>query len=167
MPAKKIFDIFILFILLILAIWLSPFILIGIFVYFFYLIRRNIITKKLFEEVKREWFPKGKHVFFLYSNSEKWKDYFENELIPKILKKSVVWNWSTRQKDGWNDDILDARILRYFRPVGHFYPMAIVFLPSGEVKIFQFYSSYVQMLKSQKDDYKKLEKEFLGAVATI
>jgi hypothetical protein len=120
-----------------------------------------ICQKKLLKQIKDEWFPRGKYIFFLYSDSKKWKEYFEKELLPKIKDKSQIWNWSTRQKDGWGDNIIEAKILKIYKPLGYFYPMAIVFLPSGEVKIFQFYSPYINMLKSNKDEYAKLEKEFL------
>lgn len=146
---------------LILAIWLSPFILIGATIYFVYRIRKILNQKKLFEQIKNEWFPNGKYILFIYSDSKKWKEYFENTIISRIRDKAFIWNWSTRQKDGWNDDVIEAKILKLYHPFGYFYPMAIVFLPTGEVKTFQFYSSYVNMLKSGKDEYKKLEKEFL------
>ncbi|MBU2542412.1 hypothetical protein KJ785_02530 [Patescibacteria group bacterium] len=125
------------------------------------------MRKRLLKQIKQEWFPKGKHVFFLYSDSKKWKKYFEKELAPKIQDKAVIWNWSTRQKDGWNEDIIEAKILSLFRPIGYFHPMAIVFLPSGEIKTFQFYTPYINMLKSGKGDYEKIEKEFLALVQSI
>lgn len=157
-------DVFFFGILLMLAFWLSPLILIGVVIYLGYRIRRTILKKRILKQIKREWFSQGKYVFFLYSNSRKWKEYFEKELIPKIQDKAVIWNWSTRYEHGWNDELLDAKALRFFRPTGHFYPMAIIFLRSGDVKVFQFYTPYVSMLKSGKDDYQKFEKEFLDFV---
>lgn len=164
---NKIKDTFILGVFLILAIWLSPLILIGAVIYLIYRIRKAILRKRLLEQIRREWFPRGKHVFFLYSDSKKWKDYFEKELAPKIQDKAVIWNWSTRQKDGWKENLIEAKVLSLFRPIGYFHPMAIVFLPSGEVETFQFCTPYVDMLKSGKDDYKKLEKKFLTLVQSI
>ena len=164
---NKVKDVLILGVFLFLAIWLSPFIFIGAGIYLAYRIRKVINQKKLLKQIKEEWFPKGKYIFFLYSDSKKWKDYFEKELVPKIQDKASIWNWSTRQKDGWNDDIIEAKILKLYRPFGYFYPMAIVFLPSGEVKTFQFYTSYVNMLKSGKDEYPKLEKEFLALADSL
>ncbi len=157
----KIKDIVILGLLLILAIWLSPFILIGVISYLAYRAYKIFLQKKLFKEIRQEWFSKNQHIFFLYSDSKKWKDYFEKEIIPKIQSKASVWNWSTRQKDGWNNNSIEAKILKLYRPIGFFYPMAFVILPSGQIKIFQFYQSYVKMLKSGNEEYKRLEKEFL------
>ena len=164
---NKIKDVFVLGVFLILAIWLSPFILIGAAIYLIYRIRKAVLRKKLLEQIKQEWFPKGKHIFFLYSDSQKWKEYFEKELAPKIQDKAFIWNWSTRQKDGWNENMIEAKILSLFRPIGYFYPMAIVFLPSGEVKTFQFYTPYVSMIKSGKEDYKKMESEFLALADSL
>jgi hypothetical protein len=154
-------DLLFLLIFLVLAIWLSPFILIGAIIYLAYRIRKIILRKKLFKQIKNEWFSKGKHIFFLYSDSKKWKEYFEQELIPKIRDKTAVWNWSTRHKDGWCDDIIEAKILKLYRPLGYFCPLAIVFMPNGGVRTFQFYTPYVDMLKSGKKEYKKMEEEFL------
>lgn len=150
--------------LIILAVWLSPFILIGVFVYLGYIIYRAILRKRILEQIKREWLPKGKYAFFLYSSSKKWKDYFEQELIPKIQSKAIVWNWSTRYQYGWNSDLLEAKVLKLFRPFNRSYPVAIVFLPSNKVRIFEFYTPYIKMLKSQNQnqDYKNLEKDFLN-----
>ena len=164
---NKIKDIFVLGVLLILAIWLSPFILVGAVIYLIYRIRKAILRKRLLEQIKQEWFSKGRHIFFLYSDSKKWKEYFEQKLVPKIQDKAVIWNWSTRQKDGWNENLIEAQIMSLFRPMGFFYPMAIVFLPSGDVKTFQFYTPYVNKIKSGKDDYNKMEKEFLALVQSI
>ena len=164
---NKIKDIFVLGVLLILAIWLSPFILVGAVIYLIYRIRKAILRKRLLEQIKQEWFSKGRHIFFLYSDSKKWKEYFEQKLVPKIQDKAVIWNWSTRQKDGWNENLIEAKIMSLFRPMGFFYPMAVVFLPSGDVKIFQFYLPYVNKIKSGKDDYNKMEKEFLALVQSI
>lgn len=136
-------------------------------IYLIYRINKGILRKQLIEQIKAEWFPKGKHVFFLYSNSKKWKEYFEKKLIPKIQDKTVIRNWSTRQKDGWNENLIEAKILSLFRPYGEFYPMAIVFLPSGEVRIFKFYTPYISQLKSGKNNYNKMEKEFLKLVHSI
>ena len=164
---NKLTDVIIIGIILFFAIWLSPFILIGVVAYLVYRIRKIILQKNLLTQIKKEWFPKGKYILFLYSDSKKWKDYFEKDLTPKIQDKAYIWNWSTRQKDGWNEDIIEAKILKLYRPLGYFYPMAIVFLPSGDIKTFQFYTPYVNMLKSGKDEYNKLEKEFLMLADTL
>jgi hypothetical protein len=132
-----------------------------------YLITRYIQRKMLIRQIKQEWFPKGKYVFFLYSSSKKWENYFKNELIPKIQDKSIIWNWSTRYQDGWDSDRFASRILSLYRPETHSYPIAVVFLSSGAVKVFKFYIPYVKMIKSGKPDYKKLEEEFLVFVNSL
>lgn len=166
MKSKGIKDFLFLAILIVLAVWLSPLILIGILIYLLYRIRKSYLRKKLLEEIKRKWFLQGKYVFFLYSDSKKWKEYFETELIPKIENKAVIRNWSTRLQDGWTND-MEGRILKLYKPLGYFYPIAIVFLPNDEIKTFQFYTPYVSMVKSGKDEYKKLEAEFLDLVKTL
>lgn len=164
---KKFKDIFFLGVLLVLALWLSPFILIGVFLYLGYRLRKTVLKKKVLEQVRRDWWPRGKYVLFLYADSKKWKDYFEEQLLPKIRDRAIICNWSTRHKNGWDQSTLEAKILRLWGPLGYFYPLAIVFLPSGEVKTFQFYAPYIKMLKSGGEEYKNLEKEFLDLVSSI
>ena len=154
-------DAFVFGLFLVLAILVSPFILVVAGIYLVYRIKKVVLRKRLLEQIEQEWFPKGKYIFFLYSNSKKWKEYFEQELIIKIQDKAVIWNGSTRERDGWSKDGIESKILSLYRPRGYFFPMAIVFLPARQVKTFQFYSSYVGRLKSGKDEYQKLEKEFL------
>jgi len=150
---------------LLLAIWLSPFLLVAAAIYLAYRIRRFLQRRALIGRIKDEWFPQGKCVFFLYSDSAKWKDYFEKNLIPSIQDKAIIWNWSTRHDEGWHESLLEAQLLSLFRPEGYFYPIAIVILPDGEVKTFQFYAAYVDQLKAGNNHYDKLEKEFLQLVA--
>ncbi len=167
--AKAISSIALFGLLIILAIWLSPFILIGVFIYLGYIIYRARKRKIIIEQIKKEWFPKDKYAFFIYSNSKKWKSYFEQELIPKIQSKAIIWNWSTRLQYGWNNGLLEAKALKTFQTSRYYYPIAIVFLYSGKVKIFDFYTPYVKMLKSQNEnqDYKNLEKDFLDLLESF
>lgn len=163
----KLSDLAFLGLLIILAIWLSPFIFIVVLIYLGYLIYKPILKKKTLQRVKNEWFPIGKHSFFLYSNSKKWRKYFEQNLIPKIQNKAIICNWSTRHERGWKNNPLEARVLRFFCPNGYSCPVAIVFLPSGAIKTFEFYTPYIKMLKSQNQDYKNLEKEFLDLLGSL
>jgi len=135
-----------------------------LFLMLIYSIKRYIQRKILLRQIKHEWFPKGKYVFFLYSSSKKWENYFKNEMIPKIADKSFIWNWSTRHQDGWYRDRFAPKILSLYRPDQHFCPLAVVFLPSGKIKIFEFYLPYVRMIKSSNLAYKSFEDEFLAFV---
>lgn len=138
-----------------------------LFSWLIYIIRKYIQRKMLIRQIKKEWFPKGKYVFFLYSSRKKWEKYFKNELIPKIQDKSTIWNWSTRHQDGWYRDRFAPKILSLYRPDQHFCPLAVVFSPSGAIRIFAFYLPYVKMIKSGSPDYKKFEEEFLAFVNSL
>jgi len=154
----------------VLAVWLSPFILIGVFVYLgYFFIYKPIMKRKILQRIKNEWFPKGKYGFFFYSSSRKWRKYFEQNLISKIQSKAIICNRSTRYEHGWKNNSLEAKVLRFFLPSGYSCPVAIVFLPSGAIKIFQFYAPYIKMLKSQNQnqDYKNLEKDFLDLLDSL
>ena len=159
-------SVFFLIIMVILAIWLSPIILVIGILYLGYRIRRFFKRRNVIKKVREVWFPKGKCAFFMYSDSKKWKEYLETELIPQIKDRTAIWNWSTRRKTGWNEDLLDYQVLKLFRGFGYFYPIGIVFLPSGEVKTFQFYDDYFNFLKG-KGEYKNKEKEFVDLVNSI
>lgn len=42
------------------------------------------------------WGIRRKYILFVYSNSPIWKDVIENEVIPAIVDKTIVLNWSER-----------------------------------------------------------------------
>lgn len=154
-------------VIVILAIWLSPFILICLLIYFGFKIKKYYLRKKLLQKLQQEWFSKGKRIFFLYSDSKKWKDHFEKKVIPKIKKKAVICNWSTRFEEGWDEKNINYQVFKLFKPLGSFCPLAIVFLPDGKIKTFQFYELYIKKLKSNTPEYDRMEKEFFELVTHL
>jgi hypothetical protein len=154
--------------LIVLAVWLSPFILIVVFIFVGYKIQKVYRLKLLLRRISNEWISQGKYCFFLYSNSAKWKDYFEKNLIPQIDSISHVRNWSYRHNEGWVKNSIEKSILDLIpRKEHYYYPIAIIFYPDREPKIFEFYSSYVEMIKNDDKKYKKIEKEFIDAINEI
>ncbi len=118
-------------------------------------------------DLRHRWLPESGSVLFFTSNSKHWKAYFEKELLPKIETKTRVLNWSTREQDGWSDKAMEARIADLFGDARHSIPFAMVFLPSGDFKMFFFQGAFLRFLKSKKKQYKKLETEFLKLVEAI
>jgi len=165
---KQIGGLFFSIFLIVIAIWLSPFILIGFVIFFGYKIQKFYRRNRLLKRISNEWISQGKYCFFLYSNSRKWKDYFEKDLIPKINSVSFIKNWSLRHKEGWVKNSIEKSILDLIpRKEHYYYPIAIIFYPDGKSKIFEFYSSYVKMIKNEDNAYKKIEKEFLVAIEEV
>lgn len=149
--------------ILVLAIWLSPFLILLLpFLLYRYLSRKKQ-RHDVIQQIKREWFSRGKFVFFLYSDSKIWKEYFEKELIPRVKDEAIVWNWSTRLANGWNKELPEAKLLDLFGG-GYLYPTAYLVTPEGEVEIFNFHDAYIRFIKSGKPEYKELESRFLERV---
>ena len=46
------------------------------------------------------WAPFGRRVLFVYSDSPVWRPYIEENLLPRLPRRSVILNWSDRRH--WN-----------------------------------------------------------------
>ncbi len=151
------------------ALWLSPFILIIFAIFLIKKIYYYYSAKKVLKDIHSEWFPKKTYIFFLYSNSAIWKTYFETELIPRIEKKAIIKNWSTRHTDGWwhNRKSIEYRIVRFLCSSRYIYPCGIIFFPSGTYEICYFHDAYIAMIKSHKPEYKHMEARFLELTNTL
>ena len=44
------------------------------------------------------WIPRGRRVLFVYSNSPVWKEYIEQEILPRLPAESLVMNYSERAR---------------------------------------------------------------------
>ena len=82
---------------------------------------------------------RGRSVLFVYSNSPVWKDYIENEILPRIQNQSIILNWSERKT--WKTS-LSVLAFQYFGKDRNFNPIAIVFRPFHLVKTYRFYEAF-------------------------
>lgn len=153
---------FLLFLVLLLALALSPF---FIFFYPYYKFRKAKKTRYFFSRLQKEWYPKKKHVIFVYSESKIWKDYFEINLIPHIKEHAIILNWSKRHETIKNDEAFAWDLVKFFKR-GWTYPKAFIF--RGETcEQIDFHDEYIKMIKSGRGNYKQIEENFLQQVHSL
>ncbi len=149
--------------LLVLALWLSPFLLLLVPCIVVYKVRRWKKRKYLLESIQKDWISNGKNVLVVYSESKIWKEYFEKKLIPQIENTAVILNWSLRHKSRDNEKTLALEVLKFFRKQWY-YPVAFIFGNNADIQIFDFHESYIKMIKSGTGEYKKMEEDFLQKI---
>ena len=83
----------------------------------------------------------GKHILFVYSESPNWKEYIEENIVPRIKTKAVFLNWSKRSEWRKNKP-LEAKALFHWGGDTEFNPMAIIFVPGWRVKTVRFHQAF-------------------------
>ena len=76
---------------------------------------------------------KGKLILFVYSDSSKWKDYIETNILPRIEAHAIILNWSKRRE--WGSRMqLETKLFNQWAGPGEFVPVAILFSPIGKAR---------------------------------
>ena len=152
--------IFIIFVFLL----VSPIIILFLLFYFFR-------GKWLGFLVRQQWHTKGKFLLFVYSNSPNWKEYIEQNILPRISSRAVVINWSERNQWEWKRK-LELEVFRHWTLVtryvergrkkwfgGEFCPIAIVFNPWWKPKVIRFWQAFKDFKHGKDLSLKRCEKE--------
>jgi len=83
----------------------------------------------------------GRFVLLVYSDSPNWKDYIEENILPRIEPHVVTLNWSERRE--WpKTNPFESRIFRRWAGEIEFNPMAIVIPPKGKIKKVRFWQAF-------------------------
>jgi hypothetical protein len=83
------------------------------------------------------WLPRGRDVLFVYSDSPHWKEFAEQEVLPRIRHRAVFLNWSERKT--WIRGMgLAPRVFRHFGGSRNFNPIAFHFRPLRLHRTFRF-----------------------------
>lgn len=157
--------------------WHVPLILIGIifiipilFIALICWVWRLIWGTWLGLRVKSQWYPQGKRMLFVYSNSPNWKEYIETNILPKIASQATVLNWSERSQ--WKDKSLEIQVFQHWASVkkyfwrgktkwdgAEFNPIAITFIPWWKRRVFRFWQPFKDFKHGKEQSLKKLEVE--------
>jgi hypothetical protein len=101
------------------------------------------------------WLTRGRDLLFVYSDSPHWKQYIEEEILPRIQHRSVILNWSERRK--WIQKLtLGPMVFRHFGGYREFNPIGIHFRPLWIHSTFRFWDPIRKWRK--KDDKKDLDE---------
>ena len=106
---------------------------------------------------------KGKIILFVYSDSSKWKDYIETNILPCIEARSIILNWSRRGEWGSRMQFETTLINQWAGP-GEFVPVAILFSPVLKVKTFRLWQFSKNSKKGKVRVSKETEQAFLETV---
>ena len=87
------------------------------------------------------WFPKGKDILFVYSNSPNWQSYLEENVIPKISSRAFILNWSERSEWRWWKSS-PVFVFNQLADSREFNPMGVVFKPFSFPKYFSFFQAF-------------------------
>ena len=122
--------------------------------------------------VKLRWYPQGKNVLFVYSNSPNWKEYIENNILNRISDEAVIINWSERNEWNWKSRCLELKIFKHWTRVTRyshkgkkkwdgreFNPVAITFAPWWKAKVFRFWKAFKNYKHGKDQKLKELESK--------
>ena len=105
------------------------------------------------------WFPTGKRVLVVYSNSPHWKQYFEERIIPRLGSRCVVLNWSERRQ--WSST-LAASLFWFYGRDRAYNPLVVVFRPFGWARVFRFWPAFREAIHGRPEMLQGLEKELFS-----
>lgn len=161
---KRISEGIYLVLLLIIVIPLSPIVLLIFGLY------QIVMGTWLGLMVKLQWYPKGKYMLFVYSNSPNWKEYIEINILPKISAQAVVINWSERSQWEWDKKSLELKVFQHWTGVHRYFekgkrkwsgeafnPIAIVFIPWWKREVLCFWEPFKTFKHGKEKPLKELE----------
>jgi hypothetical protein len=108
------------------------------------------------------WVPSGRRVLFVYSNSPVWQAYIEENILPRLPRRSVVLNWSERRK--WSRWTLGYWAFRFFGGRREFNPLAVVVRPLRWTSVFRFWKAFRDFKHGRRESLTRIENEFFKAV---
>lgn len=86
----------------------------------------------------RVWSRHARWVVFVTSDSPKWKDHVETEILPRLPAGAVVIN---RSKP-WSPASLEGRVFRHFGGAHDYCPIGLVFERGRRVRAFRFFDAF-------------------------
>jgi hypothetical protein len=108
----------------------------------------------------------GKFILFVYSDSPNWKEYIEDNMLPRIEKYAVLLNWSQR-KEWHKTHPLEARIFNHWAGRKEFNPMAILLSPRLRVKQVRFWKAFKDFKHGKEESLREAEDGFFDEVEKI
>ena len=143
------------FIGIIAVILLSPFFLL-------YLLVKALIRAYIRVRLTTKW-PSDKYILFVYSESEHWAPYIEQNLLPSIREYAIVIN-RTKQKNWKSDFHIEKQALELWSHI-EANPIAIVFKPYKKVRTFHFFEAFRDFKQGKEAKLNSISQEFYNYVS--
>jgi len=150
-----------------------PIILVGIAVYGLWHLFYGLWLGLL---VKKQWYPQGKKLLFVYSNSPNWQEYIEQNIFPKLSEKAMIINWSERNT--WDfGKTLETKVFKHWTGSTRFWekgkkkwsgtdfnPIAITFMPWWRIRVFRFWQAFKEHKHGKDRLLKKTETDLFKTI---
>lgn len=137
-------------------------IVVGGPIFLIFLLIRQLISLWLILRFRFKHKLSEKHILFIYSNSPTWKEYIEDNLLPKLEKQSIFLNWSERSK--WDSSQLEVKVFSHWAGEKEFNPMAIVLDKFLRVKTIRFYKAFKNRNHGDETLLKQKEEELTSYI---
>ena len=122
---------------------------------------KGVLLRLRFRQAARH---EGKFVLLVYSDSPKWKSYFEQTILPRVQDHAIILNLSEQTQ--WDNRSWAAQAFRHWGGTREFNPLAIVFCSLVRVHVFRFYRAFRAYRKGNPVPLEQVESRFLQAVMT-
>lgn len=111
----------------------------------------------------RRWRSLGRVALVAYSDSPKWKDYIETQMLPPIRDRVVTLNWSA-YSEARKEMPLEAHMVRHYGGRREYNPIAIVVPRFGRVRLIRFWQAFGDFKNGKREPLEKLQAQLLEAV---
>jgi hypothetical protein len=130
----------------------------------------NVLLARLFQVVVLYalvwtwWIGRApRRVLFVYSDSPKWKEYIEGNILPKLSANTVVLNWSHRLS--WRRFNLSVMLFRCFADEREFNPIGSCIRRFDVVERYRFWQPFRDATHGRSEALKVVETRFLKHAA--
>lgn len=126
------------------------------------------------------WYPQGRYLLFVYSNSPHWKDYCEHRILSHISSVAVILNWSERAQWQQHRDTLAVQAFQHWtgaHPIRWrgrtrwegeaFNPAAIIFPPMQWTKTLKFWQAFKDFKHGREKKLQFLETQLFSWISRL
>jgi len=103
-----------------------------------------------------------RRVLFVYSDGANWKEYIEQNILPRLPHNSVILNWSQRSQ--WPRFDISIWLFRAFAGNREFNPIGLVFERFAPVACYRFWKPFREMKHGRAEALRLLEERFFAHV---
>lgn len=141
--------------LIVLAPLIIPLALVGLILFF---LNRLV----LYVLIWLVWLPRGKDVLFVNSDSPIWHDYMAEQVLPLVIKRAVVLNWS--QRENWSRWSFTVHVFRTFGGSRNFNPLVVRFPPLQRARYFRFLPAFIDWKHGDAASVEQLRQELAACL---
>ncbi len=105
----------------------------------------------------------GTRILFIYSNSPTWQTYIEENMLPVLLHRSAVLNWSERTH--WSRH--EHALVDHFMGEREFNPSAIIFVSFWKVERIRLYQAFRDYQHGNEHSLRMAEQELNEIIQVI